>query len=174
MKIKEKIESECLIAFIHSRLIGLGKNKDTDVAPAFDTEKQSEKAVYIGKYYTSKLEKISSFEKVQKTLSTARNFIVADIYYKSYKKLENIFDKYAPTGSEVIEGLIGLNLLALYIESYNKHDLNIDILRIGKSIQFYEEQLSDEEIYKRMTKLAENIFEDYMKNIGVKIWAKKI
>lgn len=165
MNIKKQIQSECIIAFIHSRLKGLGKDSDIDIKPVFNSEKLSEKAIYAGAYYRNKLEKISSFEKVQNILSTSKNFKLADIYYKSYEKLGILLDKYAPTGSEVIEGLIGLNMLVMYLEYFNHHKLNIDFERINHHIALYANEANDDKIYKDMAKLAGNIFDDYIKYI---------
>lgn len=163
---KKQIQSECLIAFIHSRLIGLGKPSDLPVKKAFDEKNCSEKARYIGIYYENKLSKIATFQKIQNKISP-KNYALSKIYYSSYKKLEHIFDKYAPTGTEVIEGLIGLNLLSLYAELWDYHNLNIDFERLTSAMTLYEQQVNDDIIFKNMAKLAENIYEDYTKYVGV-------
>lgn len=164
----DKIKSECLIAFIHSRLIGLGNNGDVAIAPAFQDDKCGEKAVYVGRYFQNKLEKISTFQKIQNKLSGKQNFAISELYYKSYKLLEKTFDKYVPFGSEVIEGLIGLNLLALYLEFWNEHKLKDDFERLTDAISLYEKNANNDKLSTNMQKIASNIFKDYAKYAKIK------
>ena len=50
MKIS-KIKADCLVAFIHSRLIGLGMDKNEgNIQLAFEDKNISEKARYYGNY----------------------------------------------------------------------------------------------------------------------------
>lgn len=157
-----KIKADCLIAFIHSRLIGLGMNKnDSEIKLAFDDKNISEKARYYGDYFEKKLSKICTFDKVQKNISTGNDFKVCDLYYQSYTKLTNIMDKYAPTGSLVIEGLIALNLLSLYLEYWNEHKMKDYFERLTSSIVLYEKNVNDEVICKNMQNLAFKIYKDY-------------
>ena len=64
MKIS-KIKADCLVAFIHSRLIGLGMDKNEgNIQLAFEDKNISEKARYYGNYFEKKLEKLCTFDKV--------------------------------------------------------------------------------------------------------------
>jgi hypothetical protein len=159
----EEIKSSCLIAFIHSRIIGLGKSEDQEFVSVFKDDKLSEKAIYAGKYYQNKLEKIATFQKIQNILSKSRNRQLCEMYYKGYKSLEKIFDKHAPVGTDIVEGLIGLNLLSLYAEKWNYHKLSIDFERLTSYMVLYESESTNKAIFKKMAKLAENIYEDYIK-----------
>lgn len=159
---QSKIKADCLIAFIHSRLIGLGMNKnDGEIKLAFEDKNISEKARYYGDYFEKKLEKICTFDKVQKNISTGNDFKVCDMYYQSYTKLTNIMDKYAPTGSLVIEGLIALNLLSLYLEYWNEHKMKDYFERLTSSILMYENYVNDDVIFKNMQILSFKIYKDY-------------
>ena len=161
MKIS-KIKADCLVAFIHSRLIGLGMDKNEgNIQLAFEDKNISEKARYYGNYFEKKLEKICTFDKVQKYISTGNDFKVCDIYFQSYTKLTNIMDKYAPTGSLVIEGFIALNLLSLYLEYWNEHKMKDFFERLTSSIVLYKKNVNDDVICKNMQYLASNIYKDY-------------
>ncbi len=161
MKIS-KIKADCLISFIHSRLIGLGMDKnESEIKLAFDDKNISEKARYYGNYFEKKLEKICTFDKVQNHISNGNDFKVCDMYYQSYTKLTNIMDKYAPTGSLVIEGLIALNLLCLYLEYWNEHKIKDYLERLTSSILMYEKYVNDDVIFKNMQILAFKIYKDY-------------
>lgn len=159
---QSKIKADCLIAFIHSRLIGLGMDKnESDIKLAFQDKNISEKARYYGDYFEKKLAKICTFDKVQKHISNGNDFKVCDMYYQSYAKLTNIMDKYAPKGTLVIEGLIALNILSLYLEYWNEHKLKDYFERLTSSIVLYEKNVNDEVICKNMQDLASNIYKDY-------------
>lgn len=167
MNVKKRIEEECLIAFIHSRLTGLGKANNVDTTKAFEDKRLSEKAQYAGNKYSKILEKVSSFDKIQKKLAQNRSFQVCEWYYISYKSLEKIFDKHCPIGSEVIEGQIGMNLLALYLEYWSNPRIKIDYVKQSSATNLYEKATS-KEVHRNMLTIATKVYTDYAKQTGQK------
>ena len=169
-----KIKADCLIAFIHSRLIGLGMNKNEEnIQLAFEDKNISEKARYYGNYFEKKLEKICTFDKVQNYISNGNDFKVCDMYFQSYTKLTNIMDKYAPKETLVIEGLIALNILSLYLEYWNEHKMKDYFDRLTSSIVLYEKNVNDDVICKEMQDLAENVYKDYSAYSKIKYDSKE-
>ena len=159
---QNKINADCLIAFIHSRFIGLGMDKNEgNVQLAFDNKNISEKARYYGDYFEKKIEKICTFDKIQKYISITRDAKSCDLYCESYTELTNIMGKYAPKGTLVIEGLIALNLLSLYLEHWNEHRIKDFFERLTSAISLYEKNVNDSVVCKNMLDLAENIFKEY-------------
>lgn len=167
MNVKKRIEEECLIAFIHSRLTGLGKANNLDTTKAFEDDNLSEKAQYAGNKYSKILEKVSSFDQIQKKLSQNRSFQVCEWYYISYKSLEKIFDKHCPIGSEVIEGQIGMNLLALYLEYWSNPKIKTDFEKLASAMTLYEKATS-KEVHRNMLTIATKVYKDYAKQVGEK------
>lgn len=133
---EKEIQTECLVAFAHSRIIGL---------MARDCEKDNLSSVfcntYVEKRAKAKAKEIEEYIKdfttrdiINYKISHSPSKYVASCYHNYYMKLTNLFNKVITEKESVIEILIGIHLLILatekeYIGNANGEDCSSRFIR---------------------------------------------
>lgn len=170
---EKEIQTECLVAFAHSRIIGL---------MARDCEKDNLSSVfcntYVEKRAKAKAKEIEEYIKdfttrdiINYKISHSPSKYVASCYHNYYMKLTNLFNKVITEKESVIEILIGIHLLILATEKeYIGNANGEDDISYYKSLLIYFK----EEIYlSELSKLTVDRMEEATKLIFDLYWLKE-
>jgi hypothetical protein len=125
------------------------------------------------------LSKYGTIESINSKIINCKNISIANMYNVRYTNLLNLLDKYTPMPDEVenkedtekrgyvkgsfIEGLIGLNLLALYLENDDREKvIGITPTQITEIISKFEvETNTSRKLISDMAKISSLIFDKY-------------
>lgn len=178
---EKEIQIECLVAFAHSRIIGLMTK---------DCEKENLSNVFCNIYVEKKAKnKTTEIEEYVKGLTTrdiinhkianSSNKYIASCYHNYYMKLSDLFDKTISDKEPVIEVLIGIHLLIFateqeYIGNINGED---DIAYYRGLLAYFKKEIYLSELSKltvdRMEEATKLIFDNYWKKEKKKLASKK-
>lgn len=151
---EKQVKTECMFAFIHSRLSGLmGKGEGVQI---FNQKDALNVVVEIGKDIEDSIKEYSTIDIINRKISKSP-IALANMYNFHYSKLTKILDALIPTNGTLIEGLIGLHLLVL---------ISKDILEDSKDLR------DNIESYEYTISLYEN--ENYTNNEDTKKTVKKM
>lgn len=159
----KKVQTECLLAFCHSRVAGIAGMDQ--VGEAVFKKQQVEKiTVETGIELQEILKDVSTIETINKKIENKNNIGLANMYYYHYNKLLNLLDKEILKDGKMVEGIIGLHLLSLscdlgIINSDNKEsfDYMIDLYESDENVK--DKDTLD--VILNMRKVSKNIFTKY-------------
>ena len=166
---EKEIQTECLVAFAHSRIIGLmardcEKDNLSSVFCDIHVEKKAKaKAKEIEEY----IQDLATRDTINHKIANSPSKYIATCYHNYYMKLTNLFNKTISNKESVIEVLIGIHLLILatekgYIGNENGED---DIEYYKGLLVFFKEEIYLSELTKktvdRMEEVTRIIFDLY-------------
>ena len=178
---EKEIQTECLVAFAHSRIIGLmardcEKDNLSSVFCDIHVEKKAKaKAKEIEEY----IQDLATRDIINHKIANSPSKYIATCYHNYYMKLTNLFNKIISNKESVIEVLIGIHLLILatekgYIGNENGED---DIEYYKGLLVFFKEEIYLSELTKqtveRMKEATKKIFELYWVKDRKQVAAKK-
>ena len=178
---EKEIQTECLVAFAHSRIIGL---------MARDCEKDNLSSVFCNTYVEKRakakakeieeyIQDLATRDTINHKIANSPSKYIATCYHNYYMKLTNLFNKTISNKESVIEVLIGIHLLILatekgYIGNENGED---DIAYYKGLLVFFKEEIYLSELTKqtveRMKEATKKIFELYWVKDRKQVAAKK-
>ena len=159
----KRVQVDCLIAFAHSRIAGIA-GKEQQGVNIFQNEDVIKVTNEIGHELEDLLKDLATVELINQKISNKNNIGLANMYYHHYTKLLDLLDSAIPKDGQMIEGLIGLHILAL---SAQKGIINSDNLEsYNYTIGLYENPNFTEdskalEVVKNMGVVSEKIFIKY-------------
>ena len=185
----EQIKTECLFGFCHSRINGVA-GKDEEGIRIFDNQETSNFMIKSADCLSIELSKFATIDTINDKITNCNNVNISRMYNERYNHLLNLLDKSIPLPDKVediedtktrgyvkgsfIEALIGLNLIALYLESDSREKaINIKVEDITNIIvKFETETNTSRRLINDMAKFSTIIFHKYW-NVKNKIKRKK-
>lgn len=185
----EQIKTECLFAFCHARINGVA-GKDEPGERIFNSHDLDDYMIKSAETLSTELAKFGTIESVDNKITKCPNTNIAIMYNARYNHLLNLLDSSIPLPDKVediedtkqrgykkgsfIEALIGLNLIALYLESDSREKtINIKVEHISEIIAKFEtETNTSRRLISDMAKFSTIIFDKYW-NVKNKIKRKK-
>ena len=185
----EQIKTECLFAFCHSRINGVA-GKDEEGQRIFDNQETSNFMIKSADYLSMELSKFATIDTINDKITNCNNVNISRMYNERYNHLLNLLDKSIPLPDKVediedtkargyvkgsfIEALIGLHLIALYLEKDSRQKaINIKVEDITEIITKFEtETNTSRRLINDMAKFSTIIFHKYW-NVKNKIKRKK-
>lgn len=185
----EQIKTECLFAFCHARINGVA-GKDEMGERIFNSHDLDDYMIKSAETLSTELAKFGTIESVNNKITKCLNTNIAIMYNARYNHLLNLLDSSIPLPDKVediedtkqrgykkgsfIEALIGLNLIALYLESDSREkSINISVKDITDIISKFEtETNTSRRLINDMAKFSTIIFHKYC-NVKNKIKRKK-
>ncbi len=119
MKLSDKIKFEVFIAFIHSRITGKASDPDGMNEKTIKSEHITTEIEEAFNLLKNKLNKISNVDIVNHKIAHSPSKLISDMYYNNYMKLFKRMDDLIKKDDEIIESIIGLNMLYWYLENKN-------------------------------------------------------
>lgn len=185
----EQIKTECLFAFCHARINGVA-GKDETGQRIFDNQETSDFMVNSADCLSKELSKFATIETINDKITKCPNTNIATMYNARYNHLLNLLDSSIPLPDKVediedtkqrgykkgsfIEALIGLNLIALYLESDSREKaIKINVKDISDVLfKFEKETNTSIKLIRDMAKFSTIIFHKYW-NVKNKVKRKK-
>ena len=164
----KRVQIECLIAFAHSRIVGIAGKNETNRTDIFNNDKALKEAVESGDELSAVLSELATIETINKKINNKNNIGLASMYHYHYNKLLNLVDNAIPTGGQMIEGLIGLHILRLASEKGMLNKDNLDYYNYVIGLYENDNYTNDhkvKEVVIFMKEVSEKIF--------IKYWEKK-
>lgn len=155
-----KIKEDCLLSFIHSRIIGLAGRVETGVS--IMNEENTNKITVFEDELKRILDK-HTIENVNKKIETAP-VIIANMYHDNYIKLLNSLENEVKEGDNYIESLIGLGLLMCHLDKDIRNEERIGIKQSTLNAIFNEFEKNNtcgvKYVYN-MLKASAGIYDNY-------------
>ena len=174
----EQIKTECLFAFCHARINGVAGKNEKGVR-IFNNQETDDFMIKSTDLLSAELSKIATIDSVNDKITKCPNSNIAVMYNARYNHLLNLLDASIPLPDVVediedtkkrgylkgsfIEGLIGLNLIALYLESDSREKaINIKVEDTTNIISKFEtETNTSRRLINDMAKFSTIIFHKY-------------
>jgi hypothetical protein len=162
MTLSEKIKFECFIAFIHSRLIGLGVDKETNYTPVLTEENEIDNIAKLGNVIINQLGQISTLARINEIIANQKSGIIGKMYQSNYEKLLKPAEDKVKKGDDVINSTIGIEMLNHYISYVKKYDTTITIEQVKEILDIYKTKCEDyRRVVFKMTNVANYITHNY-------------
>lgn len=162
--IDKQAMAECLVAFCHSRIVGIAGQGQEGVT-VFRNRYVEKDAVGIGADMANILKDLSTIDIINQKIKSANSY-VSNLYYNYYSKLTYLMDKHIKANQNFVEGLIGFHLLKLATEKGILNQDNLEAYKQTISLYENEKYTKDEEVREvilNMREISQNIFEDYLR-----------
>ena len=174
----EQIKTECLFAFCHARINGVA-GKDEKGVRIFNNQETDEFMIKSADLLSAELSRFATIDSVNDKITKCPNTNIAVMYNARYNHLLDLLDASIPLPDVVediedtkkrgylkgsfIEGLIGLNLIALYLESDSREKaINIKVEDITNIISKFENETNtSRRLINDMAKFSTIIFYKY-------------
>lgn len=164
----KRVQTECLVAFAHSRISGVAGKGENGVN-IFKNRFVQKDAVNIGKQLENCISHIATIESINEKISNKNNIGLSNMYHHHYTKLLDLLDKAIPKDGKMIEGLIGLHILILATQKGllttedNSHNDNLQVYLDTVALYENESYTTDESIKEMVV---------FMKEVSTKIFNK--
>ncbi|MFA9240601.1 MAG: hypothetical protein ACEQSQ_12045 [Candidatus Paceibacteria bacterium] len=162
----KRVQTECLVAFAHSRIAGVAGRGCDDGINIFNNRYILKDVVNTGKKLEDCIKDIATIETINEKISNKNNIGLANMYHHHYTKLLNLLDKSIPKNGQMIEGLIGLHIMILATQKgLIKDEDNSNIQIYLDTVALYEnERFTLDESVKQVV--------EFMKEVSIKIFNK--
>lgn len=164
----KQIQIECLVAFAHSRIIGIA-GKGEEGVEVFKNRFVQKDAVNRGKLLSDAIKDLATIDTINEKILKTPNIAIANMYSYHYSKLTSLLDKFIAPNEQFIEGLIGVHLLVLSTKKgYLNYGDNDNLEFFKETIYLYENDnyVGNQEIKEtvlNMREISNKIFNDYWK-----------
>lgn len=159
MNLSKKIKQEVFFAFIHSRLVNIAGDENTDT-PALTKESTNIVESY-GKTIENYVSSVCTLADVNNKISSNGSYFIAKMYEDNYKKLLKLFDNKLTVGEEIIPSLIGVGMILSYME-FSKTNIDLDMNKISNIFLEYESSIPENKhLVIKMMKASAYITETY-------------
>jgi hypothetical protein len=160
------VQTECLVAFAHSRITGLA-GKGEEGVEVFSNRFVQKEITNRGKVLAEAIKDLATIDYINSKISSNGHIALSNMYHHHYNKIATLLEMQLSKNPNQIEGLIGLHLLVMATEKglldYGSGD-NLNFYK--KTIALYENDKfsTDSEVketVKRMFEISKNIFNKY-------------
>lgn len=172
MRLSEKIKFETYIAFIHSRLIGLGGDKNGPSEAVVEDKELVKKINSKCKYLAGQLSEISTIEKINYKIENSQSDLISKMYYDNYSILHDLLESRIKRGGEIIEGVLGLSMLMSLLENKKIIDIKLEELQEVMDI-FKNHSEGNRALVSKMIRLSFYISSEYSKKTRINSKRKK-
>jgi hypothetical protein len=168
----KQVQTECLVAFAHSRITGVA-GKGEDGVEVFNNRFVQKDAVAMGKNLAEAIKDLATIETINQKISNIKSIALANMYHHHYSKLTKLMDGYIKTDQGFIEGLVGVHLLAMatqkgYLATEDNSTDNLQYYLDAIALYENEKYVGNEDIKDtvfKMREVSEKIFDDYWKKV---------
>lgn len=162
MRLSDTIKYQCFIAFVHSRLIGLG-SEDEEGHPVHSDPVKTKTLDDYNKELAATVGEICTIKKVNSKIDNRQSVIIANQYHDRYVELLKELDRNIPKDAEIIQSLLGVVLLDTYIKNV-KEIPTIDSKKLAEVITtFKNESTVNRGLVGKMIRVAVVITAKYFK-----------
>lgn len=162
-KIQNNARLNCFIAFIDTRLKGIGVAEDNGKSVIKNNDLISQIEL-IGEDIIKYTSNICTLDKVNFIIQKSISFKISNLYHKNYNELLEIMEKYIKNDDNVIMPTVGLSMLNYCIENNIIPKCKISAIEISKIIDIMIMKVpdkKDKELIIKMLDIGEKISMDY-------------
>ena len=162
-KIQNNARLNCFIAFIDTRLKGIGVAEDNGKSVIKNDDLISQIEL-IGEDIIKYTSSICTLDKVNFIIQKSISFKISNLYHKNYNELLEIMEKYIKNDDSVIMPTVGLSMLNYCIEKDIIPKCKISAIEISKIIDIMIMKVpdkKDKELIIKMLDIGEKISSEY-------------
>lgn len=162
-KIQNNARLNCFIAFIDTRLKGIGVAEDNGKSVIKNDDLISQIEL-IGEDIIKYTSNICTLDKVNFIIQKSISFKISNLYHKNYNELLEIMEKYIKNDDNVIMPTVGLSMLNYCIENDIIPKCKISAIEISKIIDIMIMKVpdkKDKELIIKMLDIGERISSEY-------------
>ena len=162
-KIQNNARLNCFIAFIDTRLKGIGVAEDNGKSVIKNDDLISQIEL-IGEDIIKYTSNICTLDKVNFIIQKSISFKISNLYHKNYNELLEIMEKYIKNDDNVIMPTVGLSMLNYCIENDIIPKCKISAIEISKIIDIMIMKVpdkKDKELIIKMLDIGEKISSEY-------------